>query len=62
MIIFDFIYYKRSNFQRREFDLFYFKKNLKKLEFVRKTEEIGDNGRLGVANLVCLTLFDFDFL
>lgn len=38
------------------------KKFLKKLEFVRKTEEIGDNGRLGVANLICLTLFDFDFL
>lgn len=61
MIIFDFII-KGQTFREESLIFFYFKKNLKKFEFVRKTEEIGDNGRLGVANLICLTLFDFDFL
>lgn len=61
MIIFDF-YYKRSNFQKREFDLFLFQKFFKIFENVSKMEENGENGRLYRVNCLYLTFIDFDFL
>lgn len=38
------------------------KKFLKKFEFVRKTEENGENGRLYRVNCLYLSFIDFDFL